>query len=219
MPNMRLSPTEADDIAQYLMHRDEKKSSALALPAMPSKSDWGDLLSDKKSSASNDDESAAAALEAVTQTTGERLAGLALRVIKEKRCAACHEFTPPGEKKPLVALPTKNDFAAIATAAAANPTGGCMAAESAASSGKVPVFGVSLNRAAAVSFLKQRAGRPRHARARTSRRAHDPAVRLPRLPSPEFGRGTRAGRVGFAFGKPNAGRRRIGEPAAADRCC
>ncbi len=155
MPNMRLSPTEAEDIAQYLMRRDEKKPSALALPAMPSKSEWGDLLSDKKSSTSNDDESAAAALEAVTQTTGERLAGLALRVIKEKRCAACHEFTPPGEKKPLVATPTKNDFAAIATAAAGNPNAGCMAAESAVNGGKVPVFGVSLNRTAAAKFLKQ----------------------------------------------------------------
>jgi mono/diheme cytochrome c family protein len=155
MPGMRLSPTEAEDIAQYLMRRDEKKSSALALPPMPSKSEWGDLLRDPKSPASNDDESAAAALEAVTQTTGERLGGLALRVMKEKRCAACHEFTPPGEKKPLAAMPTKNDFAGIATAAAANPTAGCMAAESAASNGRVPVFGVSLNRAAAAKFLKQ----------------------------------------------------------------
>jgi mono/diheme cytochrome c family protein len=160
MPNMRLSPSEADSLARYLVHRDEKRTPSLGLPQMPSRSQWGDLLHDTKPSGSGDEESADSALESAGQTTGERLAGLALRVMQEKRCAACHEFTPPKEKQPLAAVAAKNNFAAIAAALTTNPAAGCMAPNSGGCDGRVPAFGTSLNRAAAASFLKQAPAAP-----------------------------------------------------------
>jgi cbb3-type cytochrome oxidase cytochrome c subunit len=148
MPSMNLDKADATSLALYLIRRDEAASPPLQLPAESSVTGLREAL------AGGAEISAAEAIELATQPIEKRLAAMGRQVIESKHCANCHEFTPPGEKKPLEPSFAQHDFTAIAKA----PTGGCLVDH--APDGKVPQFGSSLDRNAAVDFLKQALAAP-----------------------------------------------------------
>ena len=101
MPNMRLSPTEAEYIRNISCAATRKflRCVPRRCRRMPSKSEWGDLLSDKKSSTSNDDEFGSRGFGGRDPNHGRTPRRPGSAGHQRKCCAACHEFTPPGEKE------------------------------------------------------------------------------------------------------------------------
>lgn len=79
----------------------------------------------------------------------EQIALLARRVMRQKRCTACHELNVPSEADFWKPLPAQHTFAEIAV----KPDGGCLNERPAGNDRSVPAYGPSLDRAAAVSFL------------------------------------------------------------------
>lgn len=86
----------------------------------------------------------------------EDLLALGRRVMQSKRCTACHELKIPGEEEAWKAKPAEHDFAAIC----AKPASGCLTPVTQPRMGEAPVYGGSLDRAAAVEFLQRAAVAP-----------------------------------------------------------
>jgi mono/diheme cytochrome c family protein len=148
MPSLNLDKDEATSLALYLIRRDEATMKPLEMPAAPAVGGLREAL------AGGAEISGSEAIELATQPIEKRLAAMGRQVFEAKQCASCHEFTPPGEQKPLKPALAQNDFAAIAK----SPTGGCLADH--APDGNVPQFGQSLDRGSAIEFLKQALGAP-----------------------------------------------------------
>jgi cbb3-type cytochrome oxidase cytochrome c subunit len=152
MPSLSLDKADATSLALYLIRRDEPTMKSLNLPAAPAVAGLQEALGAAEKSGG--ELSAEEAVKLATEPVETRLAALGRQVMVSKNCAACHEFTPAGEKKPLDRTFAVNDFAAIAKA----PAGGCLGNHSA--DGKVPQFGPMLDRRAVVEFLKQSLAAP-----------------------------------------------------------
>ncbi len=86
MPSLNLNKAEADHLALYLMHRDEKSPTSLALPSEPPEDN-----------------------QVLT-----RLLDMGRTLFEKKNCAACHDFIPDGASHPLPAKFAEHDLAAIA---------------------------------------------------------------------------------------------------------
>ncbi len=167
MPGFNLNAGEAKSIAAYLIGRDnkpvaQKASSAhglrpeaaatkeLELPKLPPIDELRDALLD------GGELTAKESLILSDEKVRQRLVSFGRRVIQQKNCAACHEFVPAGERAPLAAMHAQHDFREIAF----RPSGGCLAEPKDQYDGKVPQFGKSFDRSAAVEFLKVAATAP-----------------------------------------------------------
>ena len=150
MPGFNLNPGEAKSIAAYLIGRDNKPPKSLELPKLPPIDELRDALLD------GGELTAKESLVLPDEKVRQRLVSFGRRVMQQKNCAACHEFVPAGERAPLAATRAQHSFTEIAF----RPSGGCLAESNGHYDGKVPQFGKSFDRSAAVEFLKVAATAP-----------------------------------------------------------
>ena len=121
-------------LALYLIGRDATEAKPSGLPAAPEAAEIKAALLAL--------ELPAVEVDAVAQKPIEQQAVvLGRRVMRARRCTACHEMKVPGEDEFWKPLPAAQDFASIA----AKPQGGCLDRKRAAVEGGVPVFGRSLD--------------------------------------------------------------------------
>jgi cbb3-type cytochrome oxidase cytochrome c subunit len=140
----RLSEDQALALGVYLSRRDAAEVKPLFVTGQPRPSELEALLLAP-------DAGPQEVQEFKGQSTDERLAALARRVMTEKRCTACHEMKLPGEEDFWRPRPAQADFSAIAS----KRSGGCLAAgdDASAPARDVPRFGPSLDRLSLRAFL------------------------------------------------------------------
>jgi cbb3-type cytochrome oxidase cytochrome c subunit len=147
MPDFALEKADAEGIALYLVRRDAEALPLLELPTTPSREELRPLLL-----ATNASDADAADFD--QQPLDRHLRVLGRRLMRTKRCTACHEMQPAGEtdKEYWQPAPARADFRAIA----ARPDRGCLLPSDrrdARDDDEAPTFGPSLDRTAASGFL------------------------------------------------------------------
>lgn len=93
---------------------------------------------------------AADAEKFVAKPPEEQLVELGRRVMREKRCTACHEVKIPGEDEFWKPGAAESSFASVAK----KRSGGCLGPAGEQPKNGVPAFGATLAREAIISFLK-----------------------------------------------------------------